>query len=49
MVEETSNERTSYGLFDLFGDLGGLLEILKLLGILLLSSYSEHNFLINVL
>ena len=47
--EEVVNERTSYGLFDLFGDLGGLVEILSLLGAALLSAYAHHSFLIKAL
>ena len=47
--EEGVNERTSYGLFDLFGDLGGLLEILTLIGTALLSIYAEHSFLMKAL
>ena len=44
--EEGINERTSYGLIDLFGDLGGILEILNLIGFALLGAYAEHSFLI---
>ena len=47
--EEINNERTNYGLFDLFGDIGGLMEILTLIGAQLILAYSDHNFIIKAL
>jgi hypothetical protein len=38
------HERYVYGILELFGDLGGLLEILFLIGAFLVGPIPEYNF-----
>jgi hypothetical protein len=39
-----THERESYDLLDLFGDLGGIIEIFCLFGSLTVSHYSEYSY-----
>ena len=49
LEQETNSSRRKYGLFDLFGDIGGLMEILFLIGSWLVGTYAEHNFILKAL
>jgi hypothetical protein len=39
-----THERESYDLLDLFGDLGGIIEVFCLLGSITVSQYSEYSY-----
>ena len=50
LKDETVNHtRQVYGILDLFGDLGGVVEVILMLGALSLSSFTEHSFVIKAL
>ena len=50
LKDETLNHsRQVYGILDLFGDLGGVVEVILTLGALSLSSFTEHSFVIKAL
>lgn len=43
------HERQVYGLLDMMGDLGGVIEIIMILSQLALSGLSEHSFLLKAI
>ena len=43
-VQEIEHERKVYGILDLFGDVGGILDIFILLFGIFIFPYSEHSF-----
>jgi hypothetical protein len=43
--DEYFETRTAYTIFDLFGDVGGFLEILFIIGGVILATYSETSFI----
>ena len=43
-IHAIEHERTVYGVLDLFGDVGGILEIFVLLFGIFVFPYSEHSF-----
>ena len=43
------HERTEYSILDLFGEFGGVMEFFFVIGGILLSSYSEYNFILKAL
>ena len=45
--EKMNIKRTAYVLTDLFGDLGGILQIITIVMALLLASYSEQSFVLS--
>jgi len=46
---QISHSRRIYGIFDLFGELGGVIEILFIVSGALLGSISEHSFTIKAI
>ena len=47
--ETLNHSRQVYGILDLFGDLGGVVEVILMLGALSLSGFTEHSFIIKAL
>ena len=44
-----NHSRQVYGILDLFGDLGGVGEVILMLGALSLSGFTEHSFMIKAI
>jgi hypothetical protein len=47
--KQIDHSRKIYGLFDLFGDIGGLMEVILIFASNLVSSFSEHQFFLKAL
>ena len=43
-IQEIEHTRTVYGVLDLFGDVGGILDIFVLIFGIFIFPYSEHSF-----